>query len=53
MENHEESQRGRGLNQEDRTTIGIVGNQGIKRKIVGIKRKMKEINQMETRSQMC
>ena len=37
--NQEESQRGGGLNREDQMTVGIVGNQGIKRKIVGIKRK--------------
>ena len=43
MGNQEESQRGRGLNREDQMTVGIVGNQGIKRKIVGIERKMKEI----------
>ena len=43
MENQEESQRGGGINREDRMTIGIVGNQGIKRKISGIERKMKEI----------
>ena len=52
VENQEESQKGRGLNQEDRTTAGTVGNQGTKRKITGIKRKMKEINKMETRTQM-
>ena len=50
--NQEESQKGGGLNREDRMTAGTVGNQGTKRKIVGIKRKMKEINQMETRRQM-
>ena len=44
MGNQEESQKGGGLNQEDRMTASIVGNQGTKRKIVGIKRKMKEIN---------
>ena len=42
--NQEESQKGGGLNQEDQTIAGIVGNQGTKRKIVGFKRKMKEIN---------
>ena len=42
--NQEESQKGGGLNQEDRTIAGIVGNQGTKRKIVGLERKMKEIN---------
>ena len=30
----------------------IVGNEGTKRKIVGLERKMKEINQMETRRKM-
>ena len=42
--NQEESQRGGGLNQEDQMIAGIVGNQGTKRKIVRIERKMKEIN---------
>ena len=42
--NQEESLRGGGLNQEDLTIVGILGNQGTKRKIVGIERKMKEIN---------
>ena len=44
MKNEEESQRGRGLNPEDREIVGSVVNQGIRRKIVGIKRTMKEIN---------
>ena len=44
MGNQEESQKGGGLNREDRTTAGTVENQGTKRKIVGIERKMKEIN---------
>ena len=48
MGNQEESQKGGSLNQEDRMIVGIVGNQGTKRKIVGLERKMKEINQMET-----
>ena len=52
MGNQEESQRGGGLNHENQMTIGIVGNQGIKRNIFGIERKMKEINQMETRRKM-
>ena len=50
--NQEESQKGGGLNREDRTTTGTMENQGTKRKIVGIKGKMKETNQMETRRQM-
>ena len=50
--NQEESQKGGGLNQEDRPIAGIVGNQGTKRKIVGLERKMKQINQMQTRRQM-
>ena len=50
--NQEESQRGGGLNQEERMIAGIVGNQGTKRNIVGLERKMKQINQMETRRQM-
>ena len=41
--NQEESKKGGGLNQEDQMIAGIVGNQGTKRKIVGIERKM-EIN---------
>ena len=52
MGNQEESQKGGGLNQEDRTIAGIMGNQGTKRNIFGIEIKMKEINQMETRRQM-
>ena len=50
--NQEETQKGGGLNREDRTTAGTVENQGTKIKIVRIERKMKEINQMETRRQM-
>ena len=42
--NQEESQKGGGLNQEDRMTVGTMENWGTKRKIVGIERKMKEIN---------
>ena len=41
--NQEESQRGRGLNLEDEEIIIIVVNQGIRRKIVGLKIIMKEI----------
>ena len=52
VENQEESQRGGDLNREDQMIAGTMGNQGTKRKIVGIERKMKEINQMETRRQM-
>ena len=44
MGNQEESQRERGLNLEDQEIVGTVGNQGIRRKIVGLKIKMKEIN---------
>ena len=44
MGNQKESQKGGGLNRKDQTTAGTVENQGIKRKIVGIERKMKEIN---------
>ena len=39
MENQEESQKERGLNQEDRMTASTVENQGTKRKIVGIEEK--------------
>ena len=52
MGNQEESQKGGGLNRKDQTTAGTVENQGVERKIVGIERKTKEINQMETRRQM-
>ena len=52
MGNQEESQRGGGLNREDQMIAGTVGNQGTKRKIAGLERKMKEINQMETKRQM-
>ena len=44
MRNQEERQRGKGLNLQDKEIAGIVVNQGTKRKIVGIERKMKEIN---------
>ena len=44
MGNQEESQRGRGLNLGQMTT-STVGNQGIRRKIAGLERKRKEINQ--------
>ena len=43
MGNQEESQKGGGINREDRTTAGTVRKQGTKSKIVGIKKKM-EIN---------
>ena len=52
MGNQEESQRGRGLNQEDQIISSIVGKQGIRRNIFEIERKMKEIHQNGTRSQM-
>ena len=52
MGNQEESQRGRGLNPYDQEIASTMENQGIRRKIVGIERKMKERNQMETRRQM-
>ena len=52
MGNQEESQKGGGLNQEDQMIAGIVGNKGTKRKIVGLERKMKEINQIQTKRQM-
>ena len=44
MGNQEESQKGGGLNREDQKITGTMGSQDTKRKIVGIKRKMKEIN---------
>ena len=40
MRNQEEIQRGRGLNLEDQEIVGIVGNQGIRRKIARLERKM-------------
>ena len=49
MGNQEESQRGRGLNPEDREIASIVVNQGIRTTIVGHERTMKEINQKGTR----
>ena len=52
MGNQEEIKKGGGLNQEDQMIAGIVGHQGTKRKIVGLERKMKEINQMQTKRQM-
>ena len=42
--NHEESQRGRGLNPKDQEIVGTMRNQGIRRKIVGLERTMNEIN---------
>lgn len=39
VRNQEESQRGKGLNRENQTTIGTMGNQGIRRNIVGLERK--------------
>ena len=44
MGNQEESQREIGLNPEDQDIAGTVVNQDIRRQIVRIKRKMKEIN---------
>ena len=38
MGNQEESQRGRGLNTKDREIVGTMENQGIRRKIVGLKK---------------
>ena len=52
MGNQEESQRGRGLNPEDQEITGNVVNQGIRRKIVGLERIMKDINQKGTRRNM-
>ena len=52
MGNQEESQRGRGLNLEDQEIAGIVVNQGLRRKIAGRERTMKEINQKGTRRKM-
>ena len=52
MENQEESQRGRGLNPEDQEIASTMGNQDIRRKIDGLKRIMKEINQKGKRRQM-
>ena len=49
MGNQEESRRERGLNPEDKEIFGIVVNQGIRRKIVGLKRIIKEINHKGTR----
>ena len=40
--NQKESQRGRGLNQEDQKIASTMGKQGIRRKIVEIERTMKE-----------
>ena len=44
MGNQEESPKGGGLNREGQMTASIVGNQGTKRNIVGLERKMKETN---------
>ena len=52
MGNQKECQRGKGLNQEDQKIASTVGNQGTRRNIVGLERKMKEKSKMETRRQM-
>ena len=52
MENQEESQKGGGLNRDDKTTDGTMGNQGIRRKIIGLEIKMNRKSKMETRMQM-
>ena len=52
MGNQEKNKRGRVLNQEDQKIAGIMGNKGTKRKIVGLKRIMKEKSKMESRRQM-
>ena len=52
MRNQEKSQRGRGLNPEDQGIVGTVGNEGKRRKIVGLERTMKEKKKMETRRKM-
>ena len=49
VENQEESQRERGLNPEDQGIASTMVNQGIRRRIFGLKRTMKEINQKGTR----
>ena len=49
MGNQEESQRGGGLNTEGQEIVGTIVKQGIRRKIVGLNRKMEEINQKRTR----
>ena len=43
MGNQEESQRERGLNPKDQEIVGTVVNQGIRRKVFGLERTMKEI----------
>ena len=52
MGNQEENQRGRGLNLEDREIVSTMERQGIRRKILRLKRTMKEINLKGTRRQM-
>ena len=52
MGNQEEIQKGRGLNLEDSEIVGTMGNHGIRRKIVRLKRIMKEINQKGKRSKI-
>ena len=50
--NQEENQRERGINPEDKEIASTVGNQGIRRKIVGLERTMKEINQKGKKRKM-
>ena len=50
--NQEESQRGIGLNPKGQEIVGIVVNNGIRRKIVRLERIMKETNKKGTRRQL-
>ena len=50
--NQKESQRGKGLNQEDQKIAGTIGNQSTRRKIARIKRIMKEKSKIERRRKM-
>ena len=50
--NQKESQRGRGLNQEDQKIASTMGNQGTIRNIDELKRKIKEKSKMKTRRKM-
>ena len=52
MGNQEGSQRGKRSQSRGARDFGTMENQGIRRKIVGLERKMKEINWKGTRRQI-
>ena len=50
--NQEESKRGRGLNPEDQEITSTIENQGIRRKIARLERKMNKVNKKGIRRKM-